>query len=489
MKETVERELKLHAGEGFELPDLGGEPLDSRVFVSTYHDTPDFRLVRAGVTLRHRVENGRGLWQLKLPRGAARLELEVQGGPREAPSEMVELLPALTRGRELAPVARLRTRRGGVLVRANGRPGAEVTFDRVSVLDGQRVVRRFDELEAELVGGDEKLLAGIERALLEAGAVSGAGRPKLVQALELEGDEPAGDPTSTVAALRTMFRRQLGALLVHDPGTRRGDDPEDLHQLRVATRRTRAFLRAARPVLAPEWAGTLRDELRWLGGVAGPVRDLDVLLEHLQADVAELDERDRKGLSGLFTRLEEERAADRELLVEALRSDRYYGLLDRLEDAAEAPRVVDDGHSLQSLWAREWKRLRRAARTVSDDAADEELHALRIRVKRARYAAELAEPAMGKHARSFVAAAKVLQDVLGDHQDAVVAEARIRAWLRGTRSTVSHFAAGRLVERQRARRREARAGWRHAWKELERAGRRARRSGGAAASGSQPRQR
>ena len=76
IRETREREIKLRAGEDFTLPELGGEPIEPRLFVSTYHDTADHRLARRGVTLRHRVENGRGLWQLKLPAGPARLELE-----------------------------------------------------------------------------------------------------------------------------------------------------------------------------------------------------------------------------------------------------------------------------------------------------------------------------------------------------------------------------------------------------------------------------
>ena len=69
IKETVEREVKLRAGEAFQLPELGGEAIEPRLFVSTYHDTDDHRLARRGITLRHRVENGKGLWQLKLPHG------------------------------------------------------------------------------------------------------------------------------------------------------------------------------------------------------------------------------------------------------------------------------------------------------------------------------------------------------------------------------------------------------------------------------------
>ena len=76
MEATAEYERKLEAPEGFELPDLGGEPLEPRVFTSVYHDTPERSLAHAGLTLRRRTERGRSVWQLKLPAGDARLELE-----------------------------------------------------------------------------------------------------------------------------------------------------------------------------------------------------------------------------------------------------------------------------------------------------------------------------------------------------------------------------------------------------------------------------
>lgn len=85
LQETLEREVKLTAERGFRLPALPGTPLDARVFTSTYYDTDGRRLAAAGVTLRRRVERGRGVWQLKLPRGAARLELEAPGGPAGPP--------------------------------------------------------------------------------------------------------------------------------------------------------------------------------------------------------------------------------------------------------------------------------------------------------------------------------------------------------------------------------------------------------------------
>src|SRR6185436_18168122 len=173
IKETVEREVKLRAGDAFRLPELGGEAIEPREFVSTYHDTADHRLARRGITLRHRVENGKGLWQLKLPHGNARLELEEPGAPTEPPEALSGLLAGHLRGVPLLPIARLRTHREGV--RADG---AEVVHDTVAVLDHQRVTRSFEELEVELLDGDEKTLRRLEKALRRAGAADGETRPK-----------------------------------------------------------------------------------------------------------------------------------------------------------------------------------------------------------------------------------------------------------------------------------------------------------------------
>jgi CHAD domain-containing protein len=471
VRATLERELKLRAPDGFALPDLGGDPLERRVFVSTYHDTEGLRLARAGATLRHRVENGRGLWQLKLPRGDGRLELETGGGPASPPGDMLALLPALTRGEELGAVARLRTRRVGFRVADNGSV-AEVTLDSVAVLDGQRVTRTWEEIEAEVVDGDAAILRRAGDELRRAGATEPERRPKLFQALGIERSEDAADPTTALGALRVMLRAQVEQILRHDPGVRIGDDPEDVHQLRVAARRSRAFLRAARPLLDRAWEAGLQDELRWLLSAAGPVRDHDVFSEYLRAEAEALDGPDRAAFDAVLERVEREGAAARAALLDALGSDRYLALLDRLEDAAAAPRAKGVDEPLEGLWKREWRRLRRTVAGLGDDPSDEALHETRIRAKRARYAAELAAPVLGKRGDRFVSRAKGLQDVLGEHQDAAVAEERLRGLVRGTRSTPVALATGRLVERQRARRAAARAGFADAWDELERAGKR-----------------
>ena len=129
--------------------------------------------------------------------------------------------------------------------------------------------------------------------------------------------------------------------------------------------------------------------------------------------------------------------------------------------------------SLEAVARREFKKLHRAARKLGPKASADEVHRARILAKRARYAAELAEPVAGKRARRFVKAARKFQDVVGSHQDAVVAANRIRGVVDRTKSMESAFVAGRLVERTTARRSKARRELPRAWKRLERQGRQA----------------
>jgi CHAD domain-containing protein len=472
----LERELKLR-GDADILDRLDGEPLEERRFTSTYYDTADFRLARSGVTLRRRVERGKSLWQLKLPRdSAARLELERAGGAAGPPAQIRDLLVAFLHGRELVPTAKLRTVRRGLRLAANGDSAADVVIDEVAVLDGRKVTGSFSDLEVEVVKGDEQTLDEVEQALRRAGARRGDPRPKVMRALGL--DPGASVPTvrrdaSAVEHLQERIERLHEQLLVHDPGVRLGDDAEELHQLRVATRRLRALLRAARPMLVREWSEPLRAELSWLGGVLGPARDLDVLIQHLWEEAETLSANERRALSSAVAVLERERDEAGEALREAMDSERYLDLLAAVERAARAPHVVSREVSLSDIAAGEFRKLRRAAKKLPDDPSDEELHALRIKGKRARYAAELAEGPVGKKATRFIGSAKDFQDAIGEHQDAVVAEQRLRDLRRSARGASTAFVLGQLVERQRGRRRRARDAWPRTWKKLRRRGRRA----------------
>ena len=400
------------------------------IFRVSYYEAGDRRLARAGATLSRRIEHGTGIWRLELPRlGDERLQLEQAGEPGAPPARIADALPAFLRGSEPEPVARL------------------------------QVARDDGDLRAKVLEG---LQAG------ELGASDGALEDSLVASRD--GDAFPHDP---IWRLRSVLERQYAQMLRHDPGVRLDLDPEDVHRMRVAVRRTRALLRAARPLLDREWSEPLRSELKWLGGSLGPRRDLDVLIERLRKEIADLDPPEHVAAGQLVELLREERDQAQAVAVEALSSARYFRLLDEVESATRGPRVRRSQISLARLARREFKRLRKKTGRLSWASTDAELHRVRILCKRTRYAVELAEPELGKRGRRVAERAAALQDVLGEHQDAIVAEARLREVLTRAQGSGAAFAAGRLVERERARRAAARAALPKAWRKLERAAERA----------------
>ena len=472
MRATTERELKL-AGDGVRMAFLAGDPIADRTFVSTYFDTADLRLAAAGLTLRHRAEGRTGLWQLKLPQGDARLEVEISGKAEAVPARMLNLLRAHLRSGALQPVAALRTERSGVRVHDNGNGLVEVVRDSVAVLEGGAGKRTFEELEVELLEGPASALRRVERQLRGAGAVDGDSRPKVFQALGISQPDRRLPPVSAPAdRLAAVMSAQYRAIMANDPGTRLGADPEHLHRHRVAVRRLRAILRAAAPMLDPAWTRELRDELGLLGRTLGPMRDLDVLIEHLERSTATLGDPDELTAEPLLAALVADRKRARRTLMRALDSDRYMKLLDRVEAAAARPAVNHPETRLRGLAVREARTLSKAAARVRPRSPDAELHALRIRVKRARYSAELAHPG-GRRWQAMIDRARDLQDVLGAHQDACTAEVRLRELAVSITDAPVQVAAGRLIERERERRAASRERFPAAWERLERATRRA----------------
>ncbi len=267
--------------------------------------------------------------------------------------------------------------------------------------------------------------------------------------------------------LRARLDEQVRALVEHQEIAKADTDPEGVHQVRVAVRRLRAVLKAGVPD-----AGELRDELGWLGGELGPVRDLDVVLGYFRGQTAGFDARELAAVDRLLAPLAVDRERARKRMVKALRGKRYAALLVALTAVSTSPRVVVPSKKepdLTGVIVRPVRKLRALAATMAADATDDELHELRLRGKRLRYAAELAESTGGKPVRRLVRATRALQEVLGDHQDAVVAEDRVRALLKKTTDPEEAFVAGRLVEREQVRQAATRSTWRAAYLDVDEA--------------------
>jgi CHAD domain-containing protein len=280
-------------------------------------------------------------------------------------------------------------------------------------------------------------------------------------------------------AVRAAIADALVRIIRNDPGTRLGDE-EALHQLRVGVRRLRSDLRTVRTLLAPEWAPGLDGELKALAGKLGTVRDLDVLLTHMESTHGDL----MAPLEPMLADLRDRHTVARTALLEELRSDTYAQLLERLVVLARDPDLAEAGLEpagavLPGLAAKAWRRLERRVDALDDAerASDAELHRVRIAAKRARYAAELAArcvpPEQAEDAHRFAADLGELQDLLGRHQDAVVAVAETHAAARIHEGNLGLIvAAGRVIERELQAARRDRRRFPDLWRSLSRPRRR-----------------
>jgi CHAD domain-containing protein len=474
-------------GAGFRLPPLtglaeglGAGPERAARIETVYFDTQDLRLARWGMSLRHRKGEG---WTLKLPGTSAnqllqREELTFAGPGRTPPAEALSLVSAYVRGAPVHPVARLSTIRRRVSVTgAEGAELAEVVDDEVSVLDGRRVASRFREVEVELREGGESLLPALLQRLQSAGAFPSDGVSKYLRALGPGAQEspevaaaPLPDAPTAADVLRQAASKAVAQILRQDIGVRIGDDPEAIHQARVATRRLRSHLRTFGPLVQEEWADHLRVELGWLADHLGTVRDSQVMLERLRAEAARLPRQDARAASDLLRRLAASIEPARRQLLVAMSSQRYVELLESLVEAAARPALTEQAalpaaEVLPALARKPWRRLRDGVGALGQDPPDPELHRIRILAKRARYAAEAAEPVVGKEAGRFAAAAADLQTVLGEHQDSAVAQ----EWLRANAGSGRRaFAAGELSAQEAELAATYRRRWPKVWQRLDR---------------------
>ena len=447
----VEIESKFDVSAEFALPPLTGvdavdavaEPIELNLD-ATYFDTADLRLAHAGIALRRRSGGLDDGWHLKLAQALdERIEVRRPLG-RDAthvPAALHDLVLSRVRSRPLVPIATLRTHRiVHHLLGPGGTPMAEVADDRVTGESGSAVTA-WREVEVELMDGERELLASVGARLLEAGAEPSDASSKLARVLDIrpDGDEAptVGSNSTASEVLLAHLAEQAAALVTLDPLVR-VDSPDAVHKMRVAVRRLRSALATYRRLLDRSTTDPLRDELRWLGRVLGPVRDAEVTRENLRDEIAA---QPRALVVGPVARRvdrtlgAEHREAHRRAATE-LRSDRYLRLLDDVDAVAggSALKGKRGKRPARKQLPREVRRsfdrmagfVEQVAAATSPEEVDRLLHEVRKAAKRVRYAAESAEPAVGSDATDLADAIEKLQDVLGEHNDSVVVRPLLR---------------------------------------------------------------
>jgi CHAD domain-containing protein len=495
---VLELEAKFRVHPPFELPSLIGERTGATTvgaareqqLRAVYWDTSDLRLAREGVTLRHRSGEGPGAdgWHLKLPIREGRVpdasigardEIHTDDDSEAIPDVLRDLVSPWTRTAVLGPVATLVTQRTAYLLRDEaGTPLVELTDDLVSTISSGHVAGRFREIEVEDRGGGIAAIGAVGAVLRAGGAVGGEFLPKVVRAL---GPQATADPDPPLPApvgldeparcgVRDVLRRHVRELITYDVAVRR-ERPDAVHQMRVTARRLRSALKTFAPLLDPEWATSLRAELKWLADSLAGARDNEVLLDRLLGDLDELP--DPLVIGPVRARISqvvgERLAAGGSTALDTLRSERYVVLLERLVDAAWEPMTSPEAEAaasevLPGLLNATWDRLAADAKRLSKPGAtDHDWHRVRIDAKALRYSCDAVAGMFGKPARRLSKRAEALQEVLGEHQDAAIAAAVLHDMATAKGSGTVAFTLGLLHARQTDAAEAARVAFRAEW--------------------------
>ena len=282
--------------------------------------------------------------------------------------------------------------------------------------------KRLDIFPARVLASEPAQLATVE-------AVAPVEPPKLPEKPGLDADDSMAE-----AARKTLYFH-FQRMLAHEPGTRLGEDIDELHDMRVATRRMRAALNVFGDYVEPDAIAPFAKDLRRTGRVLGAVRDLDVFRDKAQRYLDLLPAERQSELDPLLAVWQAERDRARAQMIKYFDSKRYtrfktkFGAFLQTPGAGARPIVSPEGEPLphrvrhvvplalyQGLSA-----VRAFDEWLSPDVPLVRYHQLRIAFKGLRYTLEFFAEVLGPGAKPLINQVKRLQDHLGDLQDAVVA--------------------------------------------------------------------
>ncbi|MCD6052853.1 MAG: hypothetical protein K0Q96_45 [Rubrobacteraceae bacterium] len=446
-------------------------PGETREISDTYLDTEDWRIYQAGYALRIRRVEGENKVEATMKLLASEGDAPGLRSRREI-SELLDNPDPEAFDDDSGPVGK--------------RIGALVGPKKLRTLFGIQTHRNTFGLILEGSEVGEVALDETNIPLENDAAcrLSPASASKYEAGLFARGLAPPGPPqfgptgvddslTAGELAFRVL-REQFAVFLAHEPGTRIGEDPEELHDMRVAARRMRAAMKIFEMPL-PVRAQRFRNEFKWIAGALGEVRDLDVQLARLDSWISSASSGDKEPLESLRAVFQERRKKARRLMLRRLDSRRYARLVEsfgaflergpsRRAQASRRPILA----AAPDLVRKPYRKMRKLGDPLTEESSGEEYHELRKKGKRLRYALEFLSAIYGDPAKDLIKALKELQDVLGDHQDAEVAVAHLRelAASRGRSPKLSPettFVMGGVAHRYEVQARELRAAFPEAY--------------------------
>ncbi len=454
---------------------------DERTLESQQYDTEDLRLACAGIALVREGNAPGVVWVLHRD-GEPPLDVPADGG--ELPDAVLDLVRGHLRGRELVPVAHTQTTRSvwQLLDWEGGRLG-EIVGDATSAqtLGATTTVESWYVVTIEITSSSDMLLPAVEERLADIGARPAAPTPVLARLLPVAATsgrrEPAevGKKSRAGKVVLSAITAQVARLEEHEPLVRR-NEPDAVHQMRVATRQLRSMLRTFGAVVDRDATRALTDELKWLAGVLGAARDQEVIQERVEALVAATPPEDLLGpiTAKLVQQFAREQTEAHAHVLAGLDTDRYFAVLDALDALLDDPPLTPlatkrASAALPPLVRKTVRKVDKAVdaarRLPAGPERAEALHAVRKAAKRARYAAELVTPVAGKKAARTGQRFKAVQTVLGDHQDAVQTRAFLRALgARGHLAGQNGFTAGIWYEREAAAAADVDAAFEDTWR-------------------------
>lgn len=501
--EQFEKVLTLLQSRGYQVT-----PGPTSLHVDRYFDTEDWSILRAGWTYRHR-RRGRDekltLKSFGKSRGAVFTREEINqplSGPRESghlpPGPVQERLGGIVDERRRHELFRIENRRTIYRVETPGDDPVhlELGLDRARIrarnpADKAPGRLQFTELEVELQQGRADAVDEVARVLEEVAGLIPAHLSKFERGIQTAGlylpDESASGMVRQLRVrdpvVELIFRSLVEQLLVLEREKDRASEglaPGAVHKMRIAIRRIRSLLRTFSDIFPQARRDHLDAELRWLARQLGRARDADVCGQAVSAYRKAVAAEGQATIDAFEQRVNASVLSAYDNLTASLASGRYLALIHELTEFANGDprkettkrhgdlRISECGKRYAAPAIR---KMLEHGRAISAGSTARQLHKLRIEAKRLRYLLEFFAIVQTRRWRRAIESAELLQDVLGPHQDAVMAREQLQEFAaevaldEGGRDTL--LTTGRLLQLEEQRAARYRKRFSAAWKRFE----------------------